>query len=353
MRRRCLRAITLLLFLVATALISPALPSLSLKEIITKNILTAGDPAQLARIKNYAFTARNQKFYLSNNGQMKITLGQPPAISEIILVNKEKVIRNSYNNISQFSELLKASYQVMARLRSGFFTLKNFQKELQYQGLKKFGLKQHHVLLTRQGPLEVRFYLDPQSFRLKRLVLRGYDAEKGHYEVNHDFGEYKPFEAVHLPSSWFVSQVGTRGQLFEISEVNFNLNLPPDFFDSLELNIGQVEVSPGLIKGNIVSYNIARNNRLTLETNITLKSLSQVNLQPGQQVILKVAGTQLAVKFYAARPPREELGPGAIFMMPDLQDKHLIIYILSTEYGHLAKVLKPLLPLELVVKNNQ
>jgi|Deesub1362A_J573_1020465.scaffolds.fasta_scaffold00607_16 hypothetical protein len=346
---------TLILFAFILLVNSSSLPAqtISLKEIITRNIQAAGSQTQLARIKNYAFTARNQRFYLSAEGKMKITVGQNPAISEIILVNGEKVVRNCYNNISQYSELLKASYQVMARLRSGFFTLKNFQDDLQYEGLKKFGLKQHHVLSNHLGSLEIRFYLDPQTFRLKRLVLRGFDAEKGHFEVNHDFGEYQQFDSLYLPASWFVSQVGTRGQLFEISDVKFNLKLPANFFDSLELNIGQVEVKPGLIKGNIVNFNIARNNRLTLDTNITLNYLNQANIQPGSQVTLKIGDTQLAVKFYSARPPREELGPGAIFMMPDIQDKHMIVYILSTKYGHLADILKPLLPLELVAKNEK
>lgn len=320
-------------------------------DILAKNIQAAGGLAKIQSIKNYAFTAQNQRFYISLDGRMKITSGREPAVSEVILVDQKKVIRNCFQTVTEYSGFLQSSYQVMAKLRSGLFTLKNFKDSLEYQGLKKFGAKQHHVFKANQGPLEVGFFLDPETFQLKRLVLKGYDQEKGHYEVNHDFGPYQQYDSVFLPSSWFVSQVGTRGQYFEISDIKFNLELPPEFFSSVELNIGQVDIKPGLIKGNIVDFRLARNNRLTIDTNITWQCFEQANISPGSKVLFKLADTELELKVYAERPPREELGPGAIFMMPDIEDKHMIVYILSSDYAHLGETLEPLLPLEVKIKN--
>ena len=322
-------------------------------DIVAKNIQASGGKDKLSKIKNYAFTAMGQRFFLSADGKMKIISGKAPAVSEIILVNKEKVVRNCFNNITEYPLLLKASYEVMAKLRSGFFTLINFKESLAYEGLKKFGARQYHVLKVNQDPLETKFFIDPDTYTLKRLVLKGLHPERVHYEVNHDFGPYQQFDSILLPSSWFLSQVGTRGKHYEISDVKFNLDLPPDFFSSLELNIGQVDIKPGLIKGNIVDFRLARNNRLTIETNITLDCLEQANIPHRSLLILKIADTQLEVKVFPDRPPREELKPGVIFMMPHIENKNLIVYILSSGYDHLAETLQPLLPLELTLKQEK
>lgn len=322
--------------------------SLSLDEVVKKNMTWAGGEEEISQINNYFFRAGNENYFLSSNGIMKITEGKEPVVSEIILVEKDRVTRNCFGKIQEFSGILKASYQALAKLRSGLFTLKNFRDTLEYRGLKKFGGKENHVLTGKIEELEIRFYLEPDDFSIKRIVLHGYYPDESLYEVNIDFGPYEKFQGFSLPKSWFVSQVGTRGQLYEISEIQFNKELPPDFFSSLELNIGKVEIGKGRLKGNLVEFNIARNNRLMLSTNWTVDCLTKAGFSPGDKVILKAADVEIPATYFEERPPREEMGPGAIFMMPDPQDQNLITYILSSKYSALSEKLELLLPIELL-----
>ncbi|MFW6159648.1 MAG: hypothetical protein ACOC57_00735 [Acidobacteriota bacterium] len=334
-----------ILFFLTGSLFLAAQP-LSLEEVVEKNLALAG-AEKISQIENYLFRSGSENYFLSSDGIMKITEGKEPVVSEIILVEKDKVTRNCFGNIQELSGIMKVSYQAMAKLRSGLFTLKNFRDILEYRGLKKFGAKEHHVLLAEIEELETRFYLDPDDFSIKRIVLHGYYPDESLYEVNLDFGPYQNFQDFYLPQSWFVSQVGTRGQLYEISEIQFNKELPPDFFSSLELNMGEVEIGKERLKGNVVDFNIARKDRLMLSTNWTVDCLTKAGFSPGDKVILKAAEIEIPVSYFEERPPREEMGPGAIFMIPDPQDQNLIIYILSSEYSALSENLDLLLPVEL------
>ena len=179
-------------------------------EVLNKNIAAAGSADRLAGVDNLSFKTDQRTYYMSKEGNMKITVGTPPIITQSILAIESGVQRNCYNDITDVIPLMASTYRVQALLRSGFFTLRNFRDNLSYDGLKKYGIKSLHKFSTTIDKLDVEFYIDDGSFTLQRMVLKGVHPVTGTYEVNNDFGPYKDYEGIRMPSSWFASQVGTR-----------------------------------------------------------------------------------------------------------------------------------------------
>ena len=335
-----------LLFLLLSFLNSSSLPELSEKDIVEKNIQAAGRKETLAQVKNFSFQAGSRTYYLSFSGEMKITEGEKPVIMEVILVDKDKVRRNCFNNLSEFKGIEKATYQTMAKLYAGLFTLAQFEDQLEFQGLTTFGPKKHYMFTSKVNDLEVELYLDTDEYTLKRVVMKGYDAENNKYEVNHDFGPYQEMAGVRIPSSWFRSQVGTRGQLHEITDVKINPALDKDFFSTLAVNIGEVGIAEGALNGNVIEFTFQRG-MLMIGTNWTEKCIQKAGFKAKDNLILQIGDREIEVDFYDSRPSRGEVGPGAKIIFPNPQSENYLIYLLSQEFQELAEKLEPLLPIRL------
>ncbi len=318
-------------------------------KIVEQNIMAAGGKENLSKIKNFSFRYGPTTYYLSSDGVMKLTEGQAPIITEVILIDKDKAQRNCFNNISEYSGLQKSISQSLALLRAGLFTLSNFQGQLKYHGLKNFGPQELHMLSTTLGDLEAEFYLDSKDYLLKRLVLKGYDEEQNKHEENHDFGPYQEIEGVKIPTSWFASQVGIRGSTVEVSDVKVNQPLEEDFFSNLDVNVGDVEIGQGSLKGNIVQSSFRRN-ILTIGTNWTEVCIQKAGFKAKDKLILQIADTELEIDFHEAFPPRNELGPGAKFMVPNRRGDNYLIYLISPEFSQLAEQLEPLLVIRIKKK---
>lgn len=333
-------------FFLLSYLNSAPLPELSVKEIVEKNIQAAGGKETLAQVKNFSFQAGSRTYYLSSSGEMKITEEKNPVITEVILVDKEKVRRNCFNNLSEFEGIEKATYQTMAKLRSGLFTLAHFEDQLKFQGSTTFGPQKHYMLTSKVNDLEVEFYLDTDDYTLKRVVMKGYDAQNNKYEVNHDFGPYLETAGIKIPSSWFQSQVGTRGQLHEITEVKINPALDKDFFSTLAVNVGEVGIAEGALNGNVVEFTFQRG-MLMIGTNWTEKCMQNAGFKAKNKLILQIGDREIEIDFYESSPSRDEIGPGAKFIFPNRQSENYLIYLWSQEYQELAEELEPLLPIRL------
>ncbi|MFQ5722289.1 MAG: hypothetical protein ACE5GI_07335, partial [Candidatus Aminicenantales bacterium] len=174
---------------------------------------------------------------------------------------------------------------------------------------------------------------------------KGFDSQGDKYEVNYDFGPYQSENGLNLPSSWFKSQVGTRGTLYQLSEVKFNLPLAPDFFTKLEINIGQVKLSEGVLSGNIIDFNFQRG-LLIINTNWTNQSLQQAGFKNKDRLILSVSGLNVELDFYDSRPPRDVLKPGSKLMIPNRGQDNYLILLWSQEYQQLADKLEILSPIQ-------
>ena len=315
-------------------------------EVIARNIEAAGGSDRLSGIESFAFSFGPTTYTMSSSGPMKMTVGKAPIISEAILVSDQGVRRNCFNNLSQFQGLDAAVYQVLARLRSGLFTLKNFKGELAYQELKSFGPQQMHRLTTTVGGLQVEFNVDAETHELKRLVLQGYEEAQGSYEVNHDFGPYQEAEGIRIPSSWFSSRVGTRGSVFEIQDVRLNPELDPGYFENVDVNTGDVEINPGELKGRIVEFTFQRG-RLTLGTNWTARCVQGAGFEPEDSLILTIRDREVELVLYNDRPPQGAMGPGKNVMTPNFRSENYNIYLMSEEYQALAETLEVLMPIRL------
>lgn len=325
---------------------------LSVKEIIARNTEAAGGIKNLSKIKNYSFKSGTTTYYMEKNGLMKQTEGQENITTEVILVEKDRVRRNCFNTRTEISGIQKSFYQCLAQLKSGIFTLQSFEKKLESRGLKKFGPQNLYWLTTQVGDLTVDFYLDSKNFTLKRFVVMGFDEDRNKHEINHDFGPYQEFEGVRIPTSWFRSQVGTRGMTVEISDVKFNQSLSKDFFSDLSINAGQVEIGEGSLKGNIIQSSFRRN-ILTIDTNWTDECFQRAGFKTNDTLILQLVDTEIEVKLLESFPPRNALGPGAKFIVPNRRSENFIIYLISPESKELVEQLEPLLPIRLKKSKTQ
>jgi hypothetical protein len=334
--------------LAAICLISPGCSQSDpeIKIILAENIDAAGGQSNLDGIKNYSFTQGGQTVYLSAEGVMKVTSGKEPIITEVILATEQGVRRNCFNQITEYEGFEKSINQSLAKLESALFTLSNYKGQLTYLGLKQFGPKSLHMLTAMEGDLNIEFYIDSEDHFLKRLVFSGYSEDGGQYESNYDFVSFQEVEGIKIPESWFVSQVGTRGSLQNVENVQFNLELPPEFFESDAVNVGEVEIGEGSLNGRIVDFNVDRGNRLTISTNWTETCIEQAGFQNEDKLNLDIAGREIDLVFYVQSPPREAYSSGANFMMPNARIGNYVIYILSPELSDMLEELEPLMSIK-------
>jgi hypothetical protein len=333
-----------LLVLLSSFLLLSAQAHLSVKDIVEKNIQAAGGKEALSKVQNYSFKHDFKTYYMATSGLMKLTDGKEPVITEVILVEEDKVKRNCFNKITELAGFMKSTYQCLTKLRCGLFTLINFKDQLEFKGLKNFGPKKHYMLMTNVGELKVEFYLDSDEFTLRRLVFKGFDQSQGKYEVNHDFGPYQEIEGIKIPSSWYSSQVGTRGSTYGISDVKINLPLAKDFFSSIEVNVGEVKIAEGALNGNIIESSFRRN-MLQIETNWTDECIKGSGFKSKDKLILQIGDKEIEIDFYESFPPRGTIGPGSKFMVPNRSSENYLIYLISPEYKQLLEEIEPLLPI--------
>lgn len=344
-KNRWLICFSCLAFLLGSVLMSCS----KANKIVEENIKAAGGAENLLQVKNFSFKYGSTTYYMSSDGQMKLTQGKDAIITEVILVDQDGAKRNCFNNITELTGHQKSTYQGLAKLRCGLFTLSHFKGQLEFEGLRKFGPKEHYLLTTHIGDLDVEFYLDPEEYTIKRLVFKGFDPSEGTYEVNHDFGPYQEINGVNIPSSWFDSKVvGTRGSLYEIRDVKLNQTLEEDFFSKLEVNVGNVEIEQGALNGNVVQSSFRlRSDTLTIGTNWTEDSIQKAGFKAKDRLILEIGGRKITVDFYDSPPPRSAYSPGSSLMIPNQRSENYLIYIISPKDKDLVEKIEPLLPIRI------
>jgi hypothetical protein len=333
--------------------LAQAQPLLTLKDILEKNLQASGGREKIVRVQNLAFKIGSSRYVTASDGRMKVLTGKEPVVTETILVGKDKVQRNSFNNISELGGTQKAVYQTLAKLYAGVFSLEKFEKELQLQGLKSFGPEKLYQLSTKADGLTVDFYLRTDDFLLKRMVFHGLTPEGEKYEVNYDYPPFEQADGWFVPLSWFSSQVGTRGNLSELTDVKVNQSLDSDFFAKLEVNVGTVTAAAGSLKGNMLDFN-APPNMLSIVTNWTKKDMEQAGLKTNDLLILTIEGVESELVFYAAAnelPPQNVLSQGARILAPAQRGgETFVIQFIATDTTQIAPRLKVLAPIEIKKK---
>ncbi len=337
--------------LAAFPLFSSAGEELSLKAVVQKNIEASGGKEKISQVKNVSFRAGNTRFLIAASGEVKLSTGKDPVVTEVILVKDGRVMRNSYNTIAEVSDPEKTVYLTLAKLYAGLFSLIKFDGELKLEGLKSFGPeKLYHLTPAKPGAVEVGFFLRPDDFRLKRLVFRGKTAEGDIYEVNTDFGPFEAVEGINMPLSWFSSQVGTRGNLSEITDVKLSQPLPEKFFSELKVNVGAIEAGPGHLRGNVLDFNTSPYG-LMIATNWRKGDLEKAELRTGDKLSFLVEGIESELVFYASSsevPSRDELAKGARLMMPMPRGGDtFVLQFVAVDTALIASKLAPLTPIEI------
>ena len=351
MKRAILTGTSAIFLLMALSVPASAGEDLSLKAMLQKNIEAAGGSEKLSQVQNLSFRTGNTRFVVAAGGELKLSTGKDPVVTEVILVKDGRVQRNSYNTVSEISGPEKTVYLTLARLYAGLFSLWKFDGQLELEGLAAFGPeKLYHLTLAKPGAVKVDFFLRPDDFRLKRLVFQGKTSDGDIYEVNTDFGPFEAVEGFNMPLSWFSSQVGTRGNLAEVTEVKLNQPLSGDFFSELKVNVGTTEAGPGQLKGNVLDFNSSPYG-LSVSTNWRKNDIEKAGLRTGDKLSFLLEGVESEVAFYATPgeiPNQNELAQGARLMMPMPRggDTYVIQFI-AVDTAQIASKLKPLMPIEI------
>ena len=347
---RPMAAILTLLILSSTA---GAQSDLTLKDVIERNIQAAGGREKLSLIRNISFKIGGMRYIALSTGEIKMTTGKEPVITEVTLVKGDSVRRNSFYAVSELSGIPKTVNLVLAKLYSGVFTLMKFEKELTFQGLKSYGPEKFYLLTAKSEPLNVDFFLRADNFCLKRLVFRGATPEGDKYEVNYDFGPFEDAEGLKIPLAWFNSQVGTRGTLAEVSEFKINQPLDKDFFVKLEVNLGTTEAGPGRLKGNVLDFGGSPAG-LSITTNWTRSDVEKTGFRSGDKLELSGEGFAEELVFYASSnelPPRDILSQGARLLAPAPRGgETFVIQFIAVDTAQLASKLKALAAIEITKK---
>jgi hypothetical protein len=330
------------------------LEDLSLKDIIQKNIEASGGKEKIGQIRNLSFRTGMTRVIVAATGDLKLSTGKDPVVTEVVLVKGGQVRRNSYNTIVDLSDPQKTAYLTLAKLYAGLFSLIRFEGELKLIGLESFGPeKLTHLALAGPGAVEVGLFLRTDDFRLKRLVVRAKTADGDAYEVNTDFGPFETVESIEMPLSWFTSQVGTRGTLAEVTEVKINQPVSAEFFSDVKVNVGEVEAGPGSLKGNVLDSNSSPFG-LMIVTNWRKVDIEKAGLRTGDKLTFLVGGEESELVFYASPnevPGRDELSKGARLMMPMPRGGDTFIaQFVAVETASIASKLAPLAPIEVKKK---
>lgn len=268
-----------------------------LEDVLERNTKAVGGKEKLSSISNISVKVGDVTIFASKEGKMKILKGKSPACVEVLVLDGEKIIKNSIRGSEEVKGIEKVLNIFQAKIFSGIFTASSFGRDVKYNGMKNFGMKKFHELSTTIDGTNINLYIDNDDFLMKRAVLTFYTPENEKQEINYDFGPYFENEGIKVPSSWFVSRVGARGNLYEIEEVRFNIDLPEQFFKDINLNIGNVQVSKGELKGNVIDF-YERQGRLFIVSNWTKECFGNAGIETGEVVILKILGRDFELSFY-------------------------------------------------------
>jgi hypothetical protein len=270
--------------------------SLKIGEIVEKNIEAVVGERMLQDVKNFSFLAGTNRYYVLPDGKMKVLTGmKAPVIIAVTLVSQDIVKENIFHDIQMIEGTEKSRLQCFARLAGGIFTLAPFKDSLSYQGMKKFGLESYHLIVTQAFDLDVTFSVDAETYQIKRMTLKKYSAEEGHFEFSYEFGAPVMNMGFNIPSYIFSSPVGTQTSVNpepqEISDVRFNSVLADRFFSDIGINMGEVSVTPGCLKGNVLDFLFfPPRPYFVVVTNWQRRDVDQAGLRTGDNLVLDMDG---------------------------------------------------------------
>jgi hypothetical protein len=288
--------VVLLAFFFSRILNSQTVPLL--EEIVKKNIEAVVGERTLQEVKNFSFIAGTNRYFVLPDGRMKVLIGmKDPVVIAVTLVSQDIVKENIFHNIRLIEGTEKSRLQCFSRLASRLFTLAPFKDSLTYQGMKKFGPENHHLIHTQAFGLEITFSVDAETYLIKRMTLKKYSVEAGHFEYSYEFGTPVTNMGFNIPSLIFSSPVGTQTSVNpepqKISDVRFNSVLDDRFFSEIGINMGEVSVAPGCLKGNVLDFIFfPPRPYFIVVTNWQRRDVDQAGLRTGDRLVLDMGGIE-------------------------------------------------------------
>ena len=129
----------------------------------------------------------------------------------------------------------------------------------------------------------------------------------------------------------------------------YDVPLAADFFSKADVNVGNVNISVGELKGAVTGVSF-RGNTLTLQTNWTDRCIDGAGFLDKDDMTLSVKGRQFDLTLFKGQVPQNAGRPGAGFLVRSRRDENYVIYLFSKELGPFTEQLELLMPLSIVKK---
>lgn len=299
---------------------------ITVDQIIKWNVAAAGGVEKLNEIKSASIEIYNRgRLYLTAYTQgkiMKIVAGEPPIIQSVILANNDDVKRKTFTSDASLTTRDKCVYICMEKLVSGAFTLRNFQENLTYKGIKKLGPETHYIVESEIVGYTVQINIDTESKLIKRMIIEDNSPDASGYKATYDFLPVVESSGLMIPAGWYECDLGAgataRSTQFDLQNFKINPILEKDFFLKMELNMGSVTSEPGSIKGNIIGMQYSSDGGYGYFTlNIQESDLKKASLNENDKVVFKYGDKEVEATIYTStlNIGSKEAAPGNILFL--------------------------------------
>ncbi len=330
--------------------------TLQLEEIVKKNIEAVGGEARLQEAKNFSFKAGSSRYFVLPGGTMKVLTGRmDPVVIMATLITQESVKQNALHDVRMVQGQEKARLQCLARLAGGLFSLAPFKDGLSYQGIRQFGPERYHLIATRTHGLDITFSVDAATFLIKRMTLKTYSPEEGHFEFSYEFGPPAEVMGFQIPSLIFSAPVGAQTSVNPepqaISEVRFNSDLDERFFREIDINMGEVVIAPGRLKGNVLDVQVINPLRppFVVVTNWQRRHVDEAGFRTGDTVVLEAGGLESELLLRLPDDVTQPDASASVMTMDPLRGNLFYLYFNlkdAEEAARLRSLLSALLPIQ-------
>lgn len=327
-----------------------------LEDIVKKNIDAVEGDADLRSVRNFSFKAGASRYFVLPGGTMKILSGMmDPVVIMATLITQDGVKQNALHDIRVIQGSEKSRLQCLARLAGGLFSLAPFKDGLSYHGIKKFGPERHHLFATRAHGLDITLSVDARTFLIKRMTLKTYSPEEGHFEFSYEFGPSMQVFGFHVPSLIFAAPVGTQTSVNPepqaVSEVRFNSALDERFFAEIEINMGEVVVAPGRLKGNVLDVQVINPLRppFVMVTNWQRRHVDEAGFRSGDTVVLEAGGLETELPLRLPEAVSNPAAAASVMTMDPLRGNLFYFYFNLRDAGEAERLksrLVALLPIQ-------
>jgi hypothetical protein len=326
---------------------------ITIGQIFNKNIAAAGGKEKLDGLNSTSIEIFTRGFfikaYTQGNNLMKMVSGIPPIIQTITVTKDSTVDRKTFEPGLNLLEREKCFYLSFEKLLTGAFTLKNFEGELTYAGIKKFGPEVHYILETRVKNCPIQFNIDTQTSLIKRMVIEDKSEENADYKATYDFLPTAEMAGFNIPAGWYESDLGVgataEGAQYELKNFTVNPQIEKDFFTRMELNMGTITAVPGSIKGNLTASRYNPDGAYGyFSTNVLPNEIKKTGFTVKDKISIKFGDTELEGTVFSSTNDigPNEAAPGNVLFLNFSGSSYYGILMFGEQFKPLFSDFQPL-----------